>query len=113
MSYTLETAKIIFYLALVLGLIYLLAGFFKKRLTMGGNSQYITVLERSFPMQKTALTLVKVKDRVYLLGISEGGFEVLDKWPLEEFGELRTEQPKDFKDHLEDFIKGIRPDRNE
>lgn len=113
MNYALETVKIIFYLALVLGIIYLLANLLKNRFTGQTDGRYIHVLERVYLGPKTGLTLIKVEDRVLLLGISESRVEVIDSWSKAEFSEIKTSLERGFKDYLQDLIKGSRRDQHD
>ena len=64
--------RVIWGLLVVLGVILILYGIFRKRLSLfhGQSSQSIKILELKPLMSKKALCLVEVKGEEYLLGIS-------------------------------------------
>jgi len=85
MNYTLEIIKIIFYLALILGIVYLFARLFKNRFMGQSKGNYINILDRIYLGPKTGLTLISVEDRVLLLCITENGVRVINRWKEEDF----------------------------
>ncbi|MFP4661032.1 MAG: FliO/MopB family protein [Halanaerobiales bacterium] len=103
MNLTLEFLQIVMALILVLGLIYVIAYFMKNRM-MSGKSKHIMILERVYISPKINLSLVRAKNRVLLLGISSEGIELLESWPSEEFEDLETEEDKNFKDYIQEFM---------
>jgi len=105
MNYSWEIARIIFYLLLVLGLIYLFGYFLKTRLIGQKQGQYINILERSYLSSKTSLALARVNDRVLLIGITDNKLELLYEWELEDFNQISGEEGKNFRDYIQSFIK--------
>lgn len=103
MNYSWELIKIVIYLVLVLGLIYLIAYFMKNRM-MTQNGRYIRVLERVYISPKISLSLVKAKDKVLLISVANGNVKLLETWPADEFIEMEVQGKKDFKDYIQDFI---------
>lgn len=118
MNYSLELIKIFFYLFLVLGLIYLIAYYLKKKNFMNTESKYLNIIERIYLSPKANLVLVRVKDKVLLLSLVNEDIRVLETWLKEEFPEVEVENEKNFKDHIREFIDkkdlfGGRRDENE
>lgn len=103
MNYSWEVIKIVMYLAFVLGLIYLIAYLMKSRM-MTQNGKYISVLERVYISPKINLSLIKAKDKVLLISISNDDVRLLESWPAEEFVDAEITDNKDFKDYIQGFI---------
>ncbi len=71
-------------LCLVAGLILALYGLARKRLFSGRpGGKTVTILELHPLPQKTALALVRVRDREYLLGVGGNGVRLLAELPPE------------------------------
>lgn len=120
MNYSWEIVKIILYLGLVLGLIYLIAYLFKNRMMPRGRGRgYIQIMEQTYITPKVSLSLVRVKNEIFLLSISDKGVEVVKSWPGEEFGDIVVnEDSKSFKEYIQEIINrgksyGFRRDDNE
>jgi len=117
MNYTWEISKIIFYLVFVLGSIYLLAYFLRKKLQVQNDNKYIEVLEKMYLSQKSYLALIKVNEKVILLSIADNRISKIESWDNEEFNEKEVTE-KDFKNRFQDLlnkkgISGYRRDKNE
>ncbi|MEJ6950228.1 flagellar biosynthetic protein FliO [Natronospora cellulosivora (SeqCode)] len=105
MNYSWEIIKISVYLLLVLGLIYLFAYFMKNRLQGPKSNKYIEILESVHIMPKRNLSLVKINDKILLLGHTEQNLNVLESWDLNEFTEITSEENRYFKDYIYDFLE--------
>ncbi|MBI9073165.1 MAG: flagellar biosynthetic protein FliO [Melioribacteraceae bacterium] len=82
MSYW-DIANIFIVLLILLGVMYALLYLMKRFLYPSGtktNGQFnINVLSTQMLMPKRFLSIVKVKDKIYLLGISEQSINMIDK----------------------------------
>lgn len=76
--------KLIFALAVVLGLMYLTFKLSGDKLSKINNNKYIKVLERSQISRETSIAVVKVGDKGYILSISNNKIEKLDELSNEE-----------------------------
>ncbi len=103
MNYSWELIKIVVYLALVLGLIYLIAYFMKNRM-MTQNGRYIRVLERVYISPKISLSLIRAKDKVLLISVANDNVKLLESWSADEFVEMEVQDSKSFKDYIQEFI---------
>ncbi len=103
MNYSWEFIKIVIYLALILGLIYLIAYFMKNRM-MTQNGRYIRVLERVYISPKISLSLIRAKDRVLLISVANDNVKLLGSWPADEFVETEVQDSKNFKDYIQEFV---------
>lgn len=107
MNYGWEITKIFFYLALILGIIYLVSYFLKRGFISGAGGRYLTVIERLSLGPKQSLQLVKVKDKVLLIGVTAEKLEEIREWDQEEFAGLEqqlTSEQQDFKGYLQQYI---------
>ncbi|MFW5962088.1 MAG: FliO/MopB family protein [bacterium] len=86
MDYAWEILKIVFYLLIIVGGLYGGAFFVKKHMqkSQQGNMK---VMARLMLTNKNALSLINVKDKVFLLGISDEKVSKLHTWEKEEFNE--------------------------
>ncbi len=106
MNYSWEVIKIVIYLALVLGLIYLIAYFMKNRM-MTQNGRYIRVLERVYISPKISLSLIEAKDKVLLISVANDNVKLLESWSADEFVEIEAQDgkiSKNFKEYIQEFI---------
>ncbi len=104
MNYGWEITKIILYLGIVLGLIYILVYFMKNRMLKQSNNKYIDILERVYISPKVTLSLIKVNKRIILLSISENKVKKIDSWSSDDFIEIEIEDNKEFKDYIQEFL---------
>ena len=116
MNYSWEIAKMIFYLSLILGAIYLLANFLKKKVFQPASGKYLKTIEQLYLGPKKSLKLVKVKEEILLLSITEEEIVLLKEWPETEFPPMIEEEnknKKDFSQHLKSFIDQYRRGQDE
>ncbi|MFW5856060.1 MAG: flagellar biosynthetic protein FliO [Bacillota bacterium] len=92
MNYSWEIIKMIFYLLLVLGIIYLLTRFLKNRFFQPRGGSNIKIIEQVYLAPKKSLKLIKIRDKIILIGISGDKIEVLSEWSSSEFGPLAEEE---------------------
>lgn len=112
MNYSWEIAKLIFYLALVLSLIYLINLFLKKKLTGQKKGEFMEVIEQVYLAPKKSLVLMRIKEEILLLGLTDTGLNLLKKWDQSEFGNLEMDSSgTNFKGYLKEFIKSNRRDK--
>lgn len=86
----LDIVKILSVLLLLLGamfgILWLMKRFIYKFDTKANNSLGIRVLTTQAILPKKYISLVKFKDRVFLLGISDNAINLIDKVDAEELG---------------------------
>jgi flagellar protein FliO/FliZ len=78
------TLKIMFYLAIIIALLYIGLKAFKKKMMGGsgsnrGSGRYLEVLENKLIGSQKHVTLVKVGNRILVLGVAEGGVNLLSQ----------------------------------
>ena len=95
MNYSLEIMKMIFYLIIILVAIYLLARFLKKFYLNPSGGENLELIEQIYLESKKSLKLVRVKDRILLLSVSEGKIEKIKEWPENEFDYKRNSKLED------------------
>ncbi|MGO0121706.1 flagellar biosynthetic protein FliO [Desulfothermobacter acidiphilus] len=94
--------KLIVFLPLVLGLIYLTLRYgWGHRFLPGRRGQYLEVVEQIPLGPKAVLTLVRVGDRYYLIGHGEGAVNLLRE--LE--GKYQPPATEPFAQHLNHWVK--------
>ncbi len=106
MSYGWEIARIIFYLLLIIGLIYLLNYFLRKGIFQQKTGQHMQIIEQLYIAPKKSLSLVLVNDRIFLLGVSDESINKLNEWSREEFRVIEKTTDKNFKDYLLKMLGG-------
>ncbi len=113
MDFGWEIAKIIFYLALVVGIIYLVSFLLRKGIFKSRQGKYMNIIDRLSLTPKTNLTLVQVKDKVILFSVSDKKIEKISEWELSEFNELEIESKDDFQGYLNKFLRVSRRDEDD
>ncbi len=115
MNYGWEIVKIIFYLLLVLGLIYLVIYFLRKTLTKTGKGRYIKVIEQIYLSPKQSLVLIMINDVVLLLSNSNEQIRVLNRWEQAEFKEKEPAavSTASFKDYWHRLTRDNRREHND
>lgn len=115
MDYTWEIAKIIFYLALVVGLIYLLNFFLKNNISRNSKGKHIKLIERIHLSPKSSLLLITVDDVVLLLSNTDNKVQVLERWDSNSFPDLsnNVSDGQSFKEYWQQIVNSNRRDRNE
>mgnify|MGYP006311382793 CR=1 FL=1 len=111
MNYSFQIFKMIFYLALVLALIYLIARFMKKFYLQPNGGENMQLIEQLYLDSKKSLKLVQVKDEILLFSVSEDEITLLKEWPEAEFENLikqNTEQQKDFSSSFKKIFNKYR-----
>lgn len=76
-DYMVEVVKVVFYSGLVLLLIYLLGLYVRRLPLLQPKGKRIEVLERIPLGPKQGLYLIRIDEQLVLLGVSEGGMELL------------------------------------
>ena len=89
-------------LGAMLGILWLMKRFIYKFDVKTGSTLGIKVLTTQAILPKRYITLVKFKDRAYLLGISDDSISVIDKMDADELGldELQSVSNPNFMDIL-------------
>ena len=119
MNYSLEIMKMIFYLIIILLAIYILARFLKKFYLNPSGGENLELIEQIYLESKKSLKLVRVKDKILLLSVSEENIKKLKEWPESEFDYKRHSKLEnkfdfnnmDFNNILNKFMN--RKDSNE
>lgn len=79
-------------LALIIGIVIVFKKFWGGKIPGSGNSQWIQVVARTPLGPKQNLTLIKIFDRVVLLGVSDGSIQALTEFPPESKAHQLIEQ---------------------
>lgn len=111
---TWEIVRVLFYLVLVIGFIYLLNFFLKNGITGKSKGRYIKVLEQVYLSPKKSLSLIKIHDQVLLISNTDTDIKVLYSWDEKEFPEPgHSEDGESFKEYFQKFSKSNRRGRDE
>ena len=113
MNYNWELVKVFIYLALIIGIIILVAKFIKKGYSYQNNGKYLKLIEQLYLGQKKYLSLVKVKNKIFLLSVGEDKIEKIEDWSEAEFGNLDLKSNSEFQGKLKQLLKGNWRDRND
>ena len=91
--------------AAVIGLIYVTMRVLRGYMQSTWQSRNIRILEAISIGRKAQLVLVRVQDRQMVLGVSEAGVtRLMDlEHPLEQFNGLDEDNPRSFRDRLEEW----------
>ncbi len=79
-------------LALIIGIVFVFKKFWGGRIPGSANSKWIQVVARMPLGPKQNLTLIKIFDRVLLLGVSDGAIQALTEFPPESKAHQLIEQ---------------------
>lgn len=107
MNYSWEIVKIVFYLIIISAVIYLLARFLKNFYLRPGGGENMALIEQLYLDSKKSLQLVRVKDKVLLISVSENEIKLLDQWPRSEFSDIDnppTADRADFKTKFKEYM---------
>ncbi len=106
----LEIIKLIFPLFLIVGLLYALLLFVRKYQFKGSklNSSNLRILTTMMLMPKKYLSVVKVNQKILILGVSEQSITLLKEMNAEEFNLTDENQIQDYPNFLDVFKKLIR-----
>ncbi len=107
MNYYQELVKIMIYIALIAVVLYISMKLFKNRLHGQRQGKNMGIIEQLYLGPGKNLSLVKINDRILLLGISQEKVEKIKEWPVEEFPEITAEKPGSFKDYLLTFRRDV------
>lgn len=92
-------------------IILFISGYLSKRLLTSGKynlrkSRYLESLDRLYLANDKWIEIVKSGDRIMLLGVTQGGINVLDVIKQEDLNDIQAEQGnKNFPSVLEKYIK--------
>ena len=99
-----DIAKIFLILGAMLGVMYLLLYLVKKYLysaeSKGKGTLNVEVISTSVILPKKYVSLVRVKDKIYMLGIADGSVNLIDKLDYETIAlneESSDEKPNFYK----------------
>jgi len=112
MNYDWQLLKMLFYFILIIIMIVIFAKVMRKFLVSRGNGQYINIVESLYINQKNSLSLVKIKDKIFLLGVGSDQIQKLAEWNEEEFGEIEVEDIENYSGKFKDILKKNWRDRN-
>ncbi|MFW6007222.1 MAG: flagellar biosynthetic protein FliO [Bacillota bacterium] len=113
MNYSWELVKIFIYLLFIIGIIILAARLFKKGYYHHNQGKYMKIIEQIYLGQKGFLSLVKIKDEVFLFSVTGDKIKQINKWPADKFDDLSQNQSDNFKTQLKQYIKGNWRDKDE
>ena len=115
MNYGWEVSKIIFYLIIVITIIYILAHYLKKLYLRPNSGENMEVLEQLYLDSKKSLKLVKINNKIMLLGVSENNIELLAEWPEADFviNRKTDEANENFANKFKKVLAKYRRDDNE
>ena len=92
-------------------IILFIAGYLCKRLVASGRynlrkSRHLESLDRLYLSNDKWLEIVKTGDKIMILGVAQGGINVLEVIKQEDLNDIQTEQDKNyFSSVLEKYIK--------
>jgi len=104
MEYGREIIKIIFYLALVIGIIYIIQYFFRRTFIMQNQGKYIEIVDKIYFGPKKGLFLVRIQDKILLISVTDNKISELKQWDELDFKLEAGEDKKDFKKYLMKFF---------
>ncbi len=120
MNFGWEIAKIIFYLLLIVGAIYLLSYPLKRKVMEHRSSRYMKIVDRLYYDSKNSFILLEIQDEIILIAQNEGHIEKLNSWNKYE---LDIKLPADqlnkndtifnFKDYFRQFTGKNKGDQGE
>ncbi|TDX51919.1 FliO/MopB family protein [Orenia marismortui] len=84
MDYTADIFKVLFSLAVVLSIFYLVAKLLKNKRSLFNNTNQIKVLERCYLDTNHSLYLVKVIEKVWLVSVTKENIEFIEEVNLSE-----------------------------
>ena len=113
MNYSWELIKIFLYLALIIGIIILVARIFKKGYFHHNKGKHMQIIEQIYLGQKNLLSLVKIKDKVILFSVGSEDIKKITEWPEEEFADIEIKETPDFKKQLKKYLNGSWRDHND
>lgn len=109
-----ELLKVIIYLSLVIGLMYLISYFLKKSISGKSKGKYIQVIEQIYIAPRKSLILLQVQEQIFLLSNTETDLKVISTWNEEDFPELGIpEREESFKSYFSKLTRDNRRDRDE
>jgi len=105
MNYDWQLFKMLFYFILIIIIIIVLARIMKKTLMTRKNGDYITLIDQFYLNQKCCLNLVKIKDKIFLIGTSSEQTQKLAEWSEEEFGEIEINKNENYRKKFKEVLK--------
>ena len=82
--------RILIYIVIISGVIYLAGKLLKSKLLGKREGKHMGLIEQLFLGSKRHLSLVEVKDKIILLGVTSNQITKIKEWNKEEFGELSS-----------------------
>lgn len=98
-----QIAGMIFWLILICLVIFITGKLVKNRLTGQRKGKNMTIIEEMHINHKTNLSLVKVGESIFLLGITSSNIINLKEWNQDQFELKKVEKTLDFKKYLTGF----------
>jgi len=100
--------KVVLVTALVIGLFWLLAGFFRKRMMpQTGSTTQFHVLGREHLNPRNTLMMVRVEDRKFLLGVSENAVRLISEFEMDS-EELNSDPAEDSKNSFSGILQQVK-----
>lgn len=113
MNYSWELIKIFLYLAVITGIILVVARILKRGYYQHNQGKYMEIVEQIYLGHKKQLSLVKIKNKIVLFSVTGENIEKISEWPITEFEDLELNKTENFKNQLKKYIKGNWRDSNE
>lgn len=120
MNFGWEITKIIFYLLLIVGIIYLLSYPLKRKVLEHRSSKYMKIIDRLYYDSKHSFILMEIEEEIILIAQSERDMEKISSWKKSELdidfsSQQITADDKQFsfKDYFRKFAGKNKGDRGE
>lgn len=117
-----ELIKVVFSLAIVLGVAYLIFQFLSKRSPLFTRGQFITIIENTFIAPNKSISIVEVGNRFLIVGVTEQNItlltEITDNQVIAIFKEKKNGNENDqtnnsFEGYLASFLSKVGNSSNE
>ena len=119
MNFGWEIAKILFYLVLIAGIIYLLSYPLKRKVLKNRSSKYMQIIDRLYYDSKHSFILLEIEEEVILIAQSEGSMKKISSWKKDDldidFSKrfIKDAKLSTFKDYFRKFARKDKGDRGE
>jgi len=116
------TFKIMFYLVIIIVLLYFVLKAFKKKMSNGGatrgSGRHLEVLESKLIGSQKHVTIVKIGNRLLVLGVADGGVSLLTqidnpeeiKLIMSESSKVENGMPGSFSETIDAFLSRFKKD---
>ncbi|MFW5984683.1 MAG: FliO/MopB family protein [Halanaerobiaceae bacterium] len=94
---------ILFYILVIAVILYFAGKILRGKFFGQQSGKHVGLIEQLYLGPKRNLSLIKVKNKVILLGVTANNISKLKEWDEQDFGELVLKEDLDFKSILNKF----------